>query len=174
VNDGGVPETIDDGSWLMAWLEEDVMGALARGDAYTNAVPFKLAHAPRESDGLLRPAEVHFGGPIGIISGPQGGSHLDQFVSIIVDNGLGPVVGMPPGGYSNTWEWEEILELPGTDRPLVGFMYSIGHSIRPNGGILEGNPAAVDEWIPLTAENVESYYPLLLERVLALMGETDR
>jgi hypothetical protein len=81
---------------------------------------------------------------------------------------------MPPGGYSNTWEWEEILELPGTDRPLVGFMYSIGHSIRPNGGILEGNPAAVDEWIPLTAENVESYYPLLLERVLALMGETDR
>jgi hypothetical protein len=53
-------------------------------------------------------------------------------------------------------------------------MYSIGHSIRPNGEILEGNPAAVDEWIPLTAENVESYYPLLLERVLALMGETDR
>jgi hypothetical protein len=95
-------------------------------------------------------------------------------VSIIVDNDLGPVVGMPPGGYSNTWEWEEILTLPGTDRPLVGFMYSIGHSIRPNGEILEGNPAAVDEWIPLTAENVESYYPLLLERVLALMGETDR
>lgn len=174
VNDGGVPETIDDGSWLLAWLEEDVMGAFTRGDAYTNAVPFKLAHAPRESDGLLRPAEVHFRGPIGIISGPQGGSHLDQFVSIIVDNDLGPVVGMPPGGYSNTWEWEEILTLPGTDRPLVGFMYSIGHSIRPNGEILEGNPAAVDEWIPLTAENVESYYPLLLERVLALMGETDR
>lgn len=172
INDGGVPETIDDGTWLMDWLEDDVLAALARGDAYSNDVPFKLAHAPRDSDGVLQPAEVHFRGGIGIISGPNGGSHLDQFVSIIVDNGLGPVVGMPPGGYSNTWEWEEILTLPGTEQPLVGFMYSIGHSLRPNGEILEGNPADLDEWIPLTADNVETYYPLLLERVIALMGGT--
>lgn len=172
INDGGVPETIDDGTWLMDWLEDDVLGAVARGDAYSNDVPFKLAHASRDSDGLLQPADRHFRGRIGIISGPTGGSHLDQFVSIIVDNGLGPVVGMPPGGYSNTWEWEEILTLPGTDQPLVGFMYSIGHSIRPNGEIMEGNPAPVDEWIPLTAENVETYYPLLLERVLAQLEGT--
>ena len=116
INDGGVPETIDDGTWLMEWLEDDVMGALDRGDAYSSSVPFKLAHAPRDSDGILMPAAVHFRGPLGIISGPSGGSHLDQFVSIVVDNGLGPVVGMPPGGYSNTWEWYEVLTLPG-DRP---------------------------------------------------------
>jgi hypothetical protein len=166
INDGGVPETIDDGGWLMAWLEDDVLEALARGDEYTNDVPFKLAHAPRESDGILQPASVHFRGPIGIISGPSGGSHLDQFVSIIVDNDLGPVVGMPPGGYSNTWEWEEILTLGDTGQPVVGFMWNVGHTIRPNGEIAEGNPVEVDEWMPLTADNVETYYADMLERVL--------
>jgi len=169
INDGGVPETIDDGSWLMAWLEDDVLGALARGDAYSSDVPFKLAHAPKESDGILQPAPVHFRGPIGIISGPSGGSHLDQFVSIIVDNGLGPVVGMPPGGYSNTWEWEELLTFPGTDQPVVAFMWNIGHTILPNGEIAEGNPADVDEWIPLTPGNLDTYYAHMLERVLALV-----
>ena len=49
-------------------------------------------------------------------------------------------------------------------RPVVGFMWSIGHSIRPNGEVLAGNPAAVDEWIPLTAENTTRYYAALLER----------
>ncbi len=169
INDGGVPETIDDGTWLMDWLEDDVMSALERGDAYSNNVPFKLAHAPRDSDGVLEPAAVHFRGPLGIISGPHGGSHLDQFVSIVVDNGLGPVVGMPPGGYSNTWEWDEVLTFPGTDQPVVEFMWNIGHTIRPNGEIAEGNPVAVDEWMPLTAENVTTYYEEMLARVLELM-----
>lgn len=169
INDGGVPETIDDGTWLMEWLEDDVMSALERGDAYSNNVPFKLAHAPRDSDGILEPAAVHFRGPLGIISGPHGGSHLDQFVSIVVDNGLGPVVGMPPGGYSNTWEWDEVLTFPGTDRPVVEFMWNIGHTIRPNGKIAEGNPVDVDEWMPLTAENVTTYYEDMLARVLELM-----
>ncbi len=170
INDGGVPETIDDGTWLMEWLEDDVLGALERDDAYSGNVPFKLAHAPRDSDGVLEPAAVHFRGPFGVISGPHGGSHLDQFVSIVVDNGLGPVVGMPPGGYSNTWEWEEVLTFPGTDQPVVGFMWNIGHTSRPNGEIAEGNPADVDEWMPLTPENVATYYEDMLARVLELMG----
>ena len=173
INDRGVPETIDDGNWLMEWLEDDVLGALDRGDAYSNNVPFKLAHAPRDSDGILKPAAVHFRGAFGVISGPSGGSHLDQFVSIVVDNELGPVVGMPPGGYSNTWEWDEVLTFPGTDQPVVGFMWNIGHTIRPNGEIAEGNPADVDEWIPLSPENVVTYYEDMLARVLVLMGVGD-
>ncbi len=170
INDGGVPETIDDGTWLMEWLEDDVLGALERGDAYSNNVPFKLAHAPRDSDGILEPAAVHFRGAFGVISGPHGGSHLDQFVSIVVDNGLGPVVGMPPGGYSNTWEWDEALTFPGTGQPVVEFMWNIGHTIRPNGEIAEGNPANVDAWMPLTPDNVTTYYEEMLTRVLELMG----
>ena len=48
-------------------------------------------------------------------------------------------------------------------------MWNIGHTIRPNGEIAEGNPAAVDEWIPLTSANVQTYYSEMLERVLALL-----
>ncbi len=168
--DSGVPEVIDDGTWLLDWLEVDVEPALARGDDYSNAVPFKSAHAPRDSDGILDPAPTHFRGPIAIISGPSGGSHLDQFVSIVSDNRLGPVVGMPPGGYSNTWEWEETLTFQPGGQPVVGFMWNIGHTLRPNGEILEGNPVEVDEWIPLTAANVRDYYGILLEQALALAG----
>ena len=81
---------------------------------------------------------------------------------------------MPPGGYSNTWEWEEVLTFAGTDQPVIGFMYSIGHTIRPNGEVLEGNPAALDAWVPLTAENVKTYYPVLLDRVRAHMEAVKR
>ena len=167
VFDGGGPETVDDGTWLMDWLENDLMESLRQGDSVTVPVPFKLAHAPKDSDGILQPTPVHFRGPLVVFSGPNGGSHLDQFLSIVADNELGHIMGMPDGGYSNTWEWEEVLHFPGTDRPVVGFMWSIGHSIRPNGEVLEGNPAQVHEWIPLTAENAHRYYEILMERAWA-------
>lgn len=171
--DGDGPETVDDGTWLMDWLENDVLEALARGDEVTAPVPFKLAHAPKDSDGILQPAPVHFGGPLVVFSGPDGGSHLDQFISIVADNELGPILGIQAGGYSNTWEWEEVLTYPGTDQPVVGFMWNIGHSIRPNGEILEGNPADVTHPIPLTAENAGEYHAILLGeafRYLASVG----
>jgi hypothetical protein len=164
VYDSGGPETMDDGTWLLDWLENDLFQALEVGDSVTVPVPFKLAHAPKDSDGILQPAPIHFRGPLVVFSGPNGGSHLDQFMSIVADNELGHIMGMPPGGYSNTWEWHEVLNFPGTYEPVLGFMWSIGHTIRPNGEVLEGNPAQVDEWIPLTAENAGTYYEILLDR----------
>lgn len=162
VYDGEGPETVDDGTWLLDWLRNEVLADLAQGREVTDPVPFKLAHAPKDSDGVLQPAPVHFRGPLVVFSGPNGGSHLDQFMSIVADNELGPILGMQAGGYSNTWEWEAVLTYPGTNQPVVGFMWNIGHTIRPNGEILEGNPAAVTHSIPLTAENAGEYYDLLL------------
>lgn len=164
IEDSGVKETIDDGTWLMDWLESDVTEAMQKGQDYSNDVPFKLAHLPKDSDGILQPARVHFRGPLVCLLGPHGGSHLDQFASIIVDNHLGHTIGMSTGGYSNTWEWEETLLFPVSRRPVVSYMWSIGHTIRPNGQILEGNPARVDEYIPLTRDNYLSYYQILLKR----------
>jgi hypothetical protein len=102
--------------------------------------------------------------------GPYGGSHLDQFASIIIDNRLGHTLGMPCGGYSNTWEWEEVLAFPISKKPIVHYMWSMGHTLRPNGEVLEGNPALVDEPIPLTRENVLTYHPTLLSRALVHLG----
>ncbi len=161
---------IDDGTWLLEWLESDVMEAMETQQPYSNNVPFKLAHLPKNSDGFIKPAEVHFRGRLVCFLGPYGGSHLDQFAAIVADNDLAHLLGMSTHGYSNTWEWEEILHFPLSGKPIVRYMWSIGHTIRPNGEVLEGNPAEVDELIPVTRDNYLSYYPMLVARALEHLG----
>jgi hypothetical protein len=156
----------ESGSWLHEWARTDATEAVERGDEYTAATPFKLAHLPKDSDGILQPAPVHFRGPVAIITGPNGGSHLDQFVAMFEDNDLAFTIGMPTGGYSNTWEAEEVLTLPGSGRPLVNFMWNVGHTLRPNGEILEGNAAPPDVLVPLTRENFRTWPRDLLQAAL--------
>ncbi len=156
-------------SWLSQWLDTDVTAAIEAGDAYSNNVPFKLAHLPKDADGIMQPAELHFRGPLVCLFSPAGGSHLDQFAAMVIDNKLAHTLGMPTGGYSNTWEWTEPVRLPGGP-PLAKFMWSIGQTIRPNGEVLEGNPPAVSELLPPTRGNWPHYYDLLLERALLAIG----
>lgn len=170
VMDAGVAESMDEGHWLLDWLEDDVTKGMDRGQNYSNNVPFKLAHLPKYSDGIIQPAGRHFRGPVVCLFSPHGGSHLDQFASIVVDNGLAHTMGMPAGGYSNTWEWEETLYLPTSEKPLVQFMWSIGHTIRPNGEVLEGNPALMDEFVPVTRKNYVGYRGMLVERAMERLG----
>jgi hypothetical protein len=118
----------------------------------------------------MQPAEKHFQGKAVCLFGPHGGSHLDQFASIVIDNNLAYTVGMSTGGYSNTWEWEEILTFPISGKPVATFMWNIGHTIRPNGEILEGNPALVDKYIPEGRDNYLNYYDLLLEEALNFLN----
>jgi hypothetical protein len=170
VLDAGSSEAMDNGRWQRDWFENDLREAVARGDSITKPVPFKLAHAPKNSDGILQPAAVHFRGPLAVLSAPRRGSHVDQFVSIVRDNALGPVIGMPAGGYSNTWEWSEVLTMPGTGKPFVSFMWSIGHSIRPNGEVLEGNAAAPDVPVPLTRSEALTWYRTLYGKAIDYFG----
>ena len=161
-------------SWLIDWARTDAMEAIRRGDEYTPPVPFKLAHLPKDSDGILQPAPVHFSGEVAIINARTwGGSHLDQFMAMYVDNDLATFIGMPTGGYSNTWEGDETLRLPETGRPLAQFMWSIGHTIRPNGEVLEGNPAQPDHYIPLTRDNFQGYHQMLFDTALAALDSAN-
>ena len=149
------------------WLAIDVPQAYDAGKAYTDNVPFKLEHAPKDSDGIIQPVEVHFRGAMVCLLGPYGGSRLDQFAAIVVDNDLCHTIGMPTAGYSNASEWKEEVVYPGTEQPVIGFMWTIGHTIRPNGEILEGNPAEVAEYNSLSRDNFANYTELLLERALS-------
>ena len=163
INDNGARETDDGGKWVMDWLHNDVLHGLAAGQEYSNNVPFKCAHLPKYSDGIIQPAEKHFTGRMVCLFGPWGGSHLDQFASIVDQNDLAYTIGMPTGGYSNTWEWEEEVVFPISKKPVARFMWSIGHTIAPNGQIVEGNPAPVQKYIPLTRENFEGYLETLIK-----------
>ena len=158
-------------SWLYHWARTDATDAIDRGDEYTAPVPFKLAHLSKDSDGILQPAPVHFSGRVAIINGGVwGGSHLDQFVAMFVDNDLATFVGMPTGGYSNTWEGDEVLRFRDKSRPVVEFQWSIGHTIRPNGEVLEGNPAQPDIYIPLTRQNFLEYRKILFDQAIAALA----
>lgn len=168
-------EDFDGGARLVDWLETDVTAAITRGDPYSPNVPFKFAEPDADANGLMQPAPVHFRGGLAASFSSFGGSHLDQFAAMVIDNKLGYTVGMPAGGYSNTWEWTETLRLPGSERPIASFMWNIGHTLRPNGEILEGNAATPDEWLPMTRDNFTTYHAALLGRVLAHFeqGQTD-
>ena len=157
-------------TWLIDWARTDATEAIRRSDEYTVPVPFKLAHLPKDSDGILQPAPVHFTGETAIINARTwGGSHLDQFVAMFVDNDLATFIGVPTGGFSNTWEDDEVLYFPGTARPVVRFYWTIGHTIRPNGEVLEGNPAQPDIYIPITRDNLQEYHQLLLDEAIAVL-----
>ena len=158
-------------SWLIDWARTDAMDAIERGDEYTVPVPFKLAHLPKDSDGILQPAPVHFSGQVALVNARTwGGSHLDQFMAMFMDNDLATFVGVPTGGYSNTWEWGERLEYSGTERRVVRFWWTIGQTIRPNGEVLEGNPAQPDIYIPITRDNFQDYHKTLLDTAIATLG----
>ena len=156
----------EDAGRVKDWLQFDAIRDLEQGLAYTQSVPFKLRHLPQGSRGILPPAPNHFTGKLVCLFGSNAGSQVDQFAAMVIDNRLGYAIGMPTGGYSNTWEWAETLVFPTTKKPVVNFEWSVGHTIRPNGQVLEGNPAEVDELVPLTRANFARYYDDLLERAI--------
>jgi len=109
---------------------------------------------------------VHFSGPIVCLTMPFGGSHIDQVVAQLADNGLCYQIGMPLGGFSKTYVYDEVLRLPGSGIPLARFMWSCGNTVRPNGEVLEGNPAIPHESIPQTRDNFRHHHRQLVERAV--------
>lgn len=153
------------GSYLPAWFSEVVQKDIENKKEYTKPVPFKLQFQAHNADERIRPAPQHFTGKLIAFIGPNGGSHVDQIAATIVDNKLGHAIGMPCGGYSNSWEWKETIK-DNADEPVCTFMWSIGHSFRANGEILEGNPARPHDFVPFTRSNFKNYNQILLQTAL--------
>ena len=151
------------------WAETEAISAFDEDQYYTATVPFKGVQLPH-GDRIIRPAEQHFSGGLTVWLSPQGGSHLDQFASQVVDNDIAHLMGMPTGGFSNSWQTAEVLRFPTNDKPIVEYQWSMGHSIRANQEILQYNPARPHEVIPVTRENYFDYHPMLLEKTLEREG----
>ena len=152
----------DSGRDLIDWLDKDVARAIRARQAYTNDVQFKSQFLPSTSDGYLYPAKEHFTGPMVLLTAPSSCSGAEQFAAMFIDNELGLSIGMPEGGCSNTWEWDETLKFPISGKPVAMFSWTVGQSIRPNGEVLEGNSAVPRVLVPLTRDNYTKYYDILL------------
>ena len=164
------PDVANEVAWRREWIATDLTQAIRTGKRYSNNVPFKSVHKPKWSDGVIEPAPVHFRGRMVCLFGPFGGSHIDQFAANVVDNNLCTAIGMPQGGFSKTWVWEEALKFPRTGQPVATFMWNCGNTLRPNGEVLESNPAEVHEFIPPTRDNYGRYHAMLVERALTLLA----
>jgi hypothetical protein len=139
------------------WIDQ----AIIAGNDYTVNEPFKFRITVDEN-GQTANSTQFFGGEIIVISSSQGGSNLDQMYSMFIDNNIPCYsVGAQTGGYSNTWEYnDEINDKEG--RQLCEFMWTIGQTIRPNGEVLEGNPAVPDQVINLNKNNYSTYWSDLI------------
>jgi len=154
------------GTKIDNWVEEE---AKSNAD-YTSNQPFKLRHAGIGENGVIPPADKSFTGNMVAVFSSLSGSNYDQFASIIIDNNLMLTLGQPTGGYSNTFEVpgrcrdDLIITCPETGEELVIWQWSVGHTIRPNGEVLEGNPAEPHFIYDLTAENHQTYWDDLLSK----------
>ncbi len=160
---------VSDASWarskangMSSSVRRWILKAIDAGKDYTTNEPFKLADFPEGSDGIMRPASTRFTGKKVVLTFTLGGSQYDQFCAMLVDNNDPDVhvMGMPAGGYSNTWEWGETIRLPnGTS---IGWEYDVGHTVRKNGEALEGNPAIPHTVVPFTRDNHSTYFKDLI------------
>ena len=157
----------DSGRHLIDWLDRDVAAAIRAGQAYTNDVPFKGQFLPTTSDGYLYPAKEHFTGPMVLLTAPSACSGADQFAAMFIDNELGLSIGMPEGGCSNTWEWDETLRFPISGKPVV---CSAGQSVNPfdpTERCWKETPRCRKSLVPLTRDNYADYYDILLRHALS-------
>ena len=74
--------------------------------------------------------------------------------------------GVTEVSYGFSEEAEEVITFPGSDQPVVNFMWNVGHTLRPNGEILEGNAVQPEVYVPLTRENFRTYHRDLLAAAL--------
>lgn len=156
--------------WRRDWLQGDVTRALIEGGADTTVpVPFKCAHQPSVGDGIIHPETPHFRGPVACLTMPFAGSHIDQFVAQLHDNNLCHQIGLPLGGYSKTWVGTEVIRLP-DGRPLARFGWSCGNTLRPNGEVLESNPAVPHTILAPSRSNHREHHALLVKVALEVLA----
>lgn len=77
-----------------------------------------------------------------ILSGPQCLSSCDQFVSIIKDNGLGTILGLPSQGSHAPFRANKTFSLANGQKFTFQVVNGVGY--RANGELLEGNPPQPD------------------------------
>lgn len=112
---------------------------MRKGQEWTSDEPYRLQYHERGADGIVQPNERHFTGKMAFMCYPGRGSQLDHFSTIFIQNEMGHSLGMQCGGYNNAYEWWEMIKEPSTGKPLVGFGWSVGNYLHPNGGAMEGS-----------------------------------
>lgn len=159
--DDGLDLWTDDESRI---LQEDLSAHPSA--TWSRAIPFFC----RTSDCNDDEAILRFDGSPGyetiVLCGPQTFSSGDMFVTIMKDNGIAKLAGMPSGAGDAPYRWT--LDYPLADGTKVTLRLTTAVSYRPNsdGITIEGNPPTVDYPVFPTRANTDA----LLDSVLVSAG----
>jgi hypothetical protein len=145
-------------------LQEDL--AAHPSATWSRPIPFFCRTAACADD----EAAFQFDGSPGyetvVLCGPATFSSGDMLVTIMKDNGIAKLAGMPSGAGDAPYRWR--LDYPLADGTKVSLRLTTAVSYRPNsnGVIIEGNPPIVDFPVYPTRANAGAF----LDSVLAAVG----
>lgn len=160
---------VDGGDWFVEWLNTDFLKAVEEGKEWTDRFPHKMSYMHKDADGILNPHFECFKGDMVGFFNSASGSQLDQTFSMLADNDIAHTIGMSPGGFSKTWQFNQVYYLGKDKKPVVQITHTLGQTIRPNGECIEGNPPFVKEYIAETRDNYIGRYDMLLERAFVYL-----
>ncbi len=130
------------------WMRRIIADQLARepGASRSRRLPFSCKSANCSLDqAIYDPAAGIKKYNLAVLSGPGCVSACDQFVAIVADNHLAPVVGLPSRGAHSPMRAKKEFDLKNGDTFSMVFTTGVGY--RPNGEPLEGNPARVEYYL---------------------------
>jgi hypothetical protein len=165
------PEAIGLDPRLELWTEEETR--LLREDlaarpwaSWSREIPFFCLTAACAPEEAVRRYDGSPGYETVVLCGPATFSSGDMLVTLMKDNGLARLAGMPPGAGDAPYRWT--LDYPLADGTKVTLRLTNAVSYRPHTGGLtvEGNPPALDVPVYPTRANAAAY----LDSVLAGVG----
>lgn len=133
--------------------------------SWSRPIPFFC----RSAQCLESEAEVRFDGSPGyetvVLAGPSTFSSGDMFVTIMKDNGIARLAGMPSGAGDAPYRWR--LDYPLADGTRVSLRLTTAVSFRPHtdGLTVEGNPPPLDHPLYPTAARQDRYLDAVLDAV---------
>jgi len=145
-------------------LQEDL--AAHPEATWSREIPFFCRTAACGADEAVLQFDGSPGFETVVLCGPATFSSGDMFVTLMKDNGIAKLAGMPSGAGDAPYRWR--LDYPLADGTKVTLRLTTAVSYRPNSGgiIIEGNPPTVDYPVYPTRTNAEA----LLDSVLATVG----
>lgn len=165
------PEAIGLDPRLELWTEEETR--LLREDLaarpwadWSREIPFFCLTAACAPEEAVRQYDGSPGYETVVLCGPATFSSGDMLVTLMKDNGIARLAGMPPGAGDAPYRWT--LDYPLADGTKVTLRLTNAVSYRPHTGGLtvEGNPPALDVPVYPTRANAAAY----LDSVLAAVG----
>lgn len=165
------PEAMGLDQRLELWTEAETR--LLREDlaarpwaSWSREIPFFCLTAACAPDEAVRQYDGSPGYETVVLCGPATFSSGDMLVTLLKDNGIAKLAGMPPGAGDAPYRWTLDYQLADGTRVTLRLTNAVSYRPHTGGLTVEGNPPTLDVPVYPTCANAAAY----LDSVLAAVG----